>query len=157
MTFEMAARSMMVVSPQNFAVFGNVTKSDFLSANCGIGSAKLLHSIAGMRQTHIDTLLIAKGNCGTPSYVEGAIHYHGTPVLMADYALFARDMGVKIIGGCCETSPDHFAAMAQALSKTLVWPFDVAAMQQALDQPWADIPENLGDADRRKSRLSHRK
>ena len=76
---------------------------------------------------------------------------------MADYALFAFDMGVRIIGGRCGTSPDHVAAMAQALAKTLVWPFDVAAMQQALDQSWADIPENLGDAGRRKSRLSHRK
>ena len=89
--------------------------------------------------------------------VEGAIHYHGTPALMADYALFARDMGVRIIGGCCGTSPDHVAAMAQALAKTPVQPSDAAAMQQALGQPWAGIPENLGDAGRRKSRRSRRK
>ena len=130
---------MLGVSPQDFAVFGNANKADFLAANCGIGSAKLLHSIVGMGQAHIDTPLIVKGNCGTPSYVEGAIHYHITPALMADYALFACDMGVRIIGGCCGTSPDHVAAMAPALAKTLVWPFDAAAMQQALDQPWAEI------------------
>ncbi len=115
MTFDTAARSMMGVSPQNFAVFGNTNKADFLGANCGIGFAKLLHSIAGMGQSHIDTPLIAKGNCGTSSYVEGAIHYHGTPALMADYALFARDMSARIIVGCCGKSPDHVAAMAQAL------------------------------------------
>ena len=157
MTFDTAARSMMGVLPQDFAVFGNANKADFLGANCGIGPAELLHSIAGMGQARIDTPLIAKGNCGIPSYVEGAIHYHGTPALMADYALFARDMGVRIIGGCCGTSPDHVAAMAQALTKTPVRPFDAAAMQHALGQPWADIPENLGDVGRRKSRRSRRK
>ena len=77
------------------------------------------------------------------------------PPLMADSTLFARDMGVRIIGGSCGTSPDHVAAMAEALAKTPVRPFDAAAMQQALGQPWADIPENPGDAGRRKSRLSH--
>ena len=97
----------MGVLPQDFTVFGNANNADFLGENCGIGPEELLHSIAGMRQAHIDTPLIAKGNCGIPSYVKGAIHYHGTPASMAYYALFACDMGVRIIGGCCGTSPDH--------------------------------------------------
>ena len=67
MTFDTAARSMMGVSQQDFAVFGNANKADFLGANCAIGSAELLHSIAGMGQAHIDNPLIAKGNCGAPS------------------------------------------------------------------------------------------
>lgn len=157
MTFDTAARSMMGVLPQDFAVFGAANKADFLGANCGIGPAELLHSISGMAQADIDTPLIAKGNCGIPSYVDGAIHYHGTPALMADYALFARDMGVRIIGGCCGTSHDHVAAMSQALAQTPVRPFDEAAMQRALGQPWANIPENPGAEGRRKSRRSRRK
>ena len=36
---------------------------------------------------------------------------------MADYAILARDL-VKIIGGCCGTSPEHVRAMAQALNRT---------------------------------------
>ena len=67
--------------------------------------------------------------------MEGAIHYHSMPPLMADYTLFARDMGVRIIGGFCGTSPDHVAVMAQALAKTPVRLFEAAAMQQALGQP----------------------
>ena len=74
MTFDTAARSMMGVLPQDFAVFGEANKADFLGANCGIGRAELLHSISGMAQAHIDTALIAKGNCGIPSYVGGSIH-----------------------------------------------------------------------------------
>jgi len=37
---------------------------------------------------------------------------------MADYAVLARDLGVKIIGGCCGTSLDHVRAMAQVLNQT---------------------------------------
>jgi 5-methyltetrahydrofolate--homocysteine methyltransferase len=35
--------------------------------------------------------------------------------LMAEYAVLARDAGVRIIGGCCGTMPDHLRAMREAL------------------------------------------
>ncbi len=132
MTFDTAARSMMGVLPRDFTVFGNANNADFHGENSGIGPAELLQSIAGMGQANIDTPLIAKGNCGIPSYVEGAIHCHSMPPLMADYTLFAHDMGVRIIGGSCGTSPDHVSAIAQALAKTSVRPFDAVAMQRQL-------------------------
>jgi 5-methyltetrahydrofolate--homocysteine methyltransferase len=34
---------------------------------------------------------------------------------MADYARLALDAGVRIIGGCCGTSPEHIRAMRDAL------------------------------------------
>jgi 5-methyltetrahydrofolate--homocysteine methyltransferase len=34
---------------------------------------------------------------------------------MADYAVLARDAGVRIIGGCCGTMPEHLSAMREAL------------------------------------------
>ena len=89
-----------------------------------------------------DVPVVAKGNCGIPAYVEGAIHYHGTPELMADYALFARDMGAKIIGGCCGTSPAHVAAMTAALAATPKRLFDEAAMTAALGTAWAGVNIN---------------
>ena len=60
-------------------------------------------------------LIIAKSNCGIPTYDNSQIRYKGTPELMADYAVLARDLGVKIIGGCCGTTPIHIKAMAQAV------------------------------------------
>ena len=74
MTVDTAARSIVGVLPQDFAVFGTADKADFLGANCCIGSAELLHSISGMAQAHVDTPLIAGGNCGISSYMGGAIH-----------------------------------------------------------------------------------
>ena len=60
-------------------------------------------------------LIIAKSNCGIPTYDNSQIRYKGTPELMADYAVLARDLGVKIIGGCFGTTPIHIKAMAQAV------------------------------------------
>jgi methionine synthase I (cobalamin-dependent) len=59
--------------------------------------------------------LVAKGNCGVPKFVDGAIRYDGTPELMAVYARLALDAGARIIGGCCGTTPEHLRAMRNAL------------------------------------------
>ena len=59
--------------------------------------------------------LIAKGNAGIPKYVDGHIHYDGTPELMGQYAAMARDAGATIIGGCCGTMPAHLRKMREAL------------------------------------------
>jgi hypothetical protein len=60
-------------------------------------------------------VLVAKGNCGVPKFVDGAIRYDGTPELMAVYACMALDAGARIVGGCCGTTPEHLRAMRHAL------------------------------------------
>ena len=47
MTFDTASRSMMGVTPADFASFAAAQDADFLGANCGIGPAELLHSVQG--------------------------------------------------------------------------------------------------------------
>ncbi len=144
MTFDTASRSMMGVTPADFASFAAAQGADFIGANCGIGPAELLHSVQGILTQANDVPVIAKGNCGIPAYIDGAIHYHGTPDLMAKYALFARDAGAKIIGGCCGTSPAHVAAMVTALNGTAKRPFDPAAMNAALGIAWDGVDTSCG-------------
>ena len=84
-------------------------------ANCGVGASDLLRTVLGFQAAGPDVPMIAKGNAGIPKYVDGHIHYDGTPDLMADYACLARDSGATIIGGCCGTTPDHLRAMRNAL------------------------------------------
>jgi len=59
---------------------------------------------------------------------------------LAEYACFARDAGLSIIGGCCGTTPDHVAAMASALRSTPTRTFDNEAALAALGMPWKDVP-----------------
>ena len=154
MTFDTAARTMMGVLPADFARQSADFGASLVGANCGIGPAELLHSVRGMLPA-TDMPLIAKGNCGIPSYVEGEIHYHGTPELMGHYACFARDAGIRVIGGCCGTTPAHVEAMAAALKATPARAFDEAAADAALGTPWKDLPtppDEAGDRGARQAR-----
>ncbi len=156
MTFDTATRSMMGVSPGDFAKYAVARGANFIGANCGIGPSELLHSIRGILAENVNLPLVAKGNCGIPAYVDGSIHYHGTPKLMAEYALFARDIGAKIIGGCCGTSPAHVAAMVSALNTTPVRDLDEAAMVAALGKAWAGVKINNAKGNSRHNRRGRR-
>ena len=106
-----------------------------------MGPAELMDSTQGLIAAGIEIPVVAKGNCGIPQYVDGAIHFHGSPELMAQYALYARDAGATIIGGCCGTTPEHIAAMVSALESTPRRTLDTEAMTAALGTPWAALAE----------------
>ncbi len=117
MSFDTAGRTMMGIT--SAAMAGMVEKMPHppiaFGANCGVGASDLMRTVLGFEMTGTSRPIIAKGNAGIPKYHEGHIHYDGTPALMAEYAVLARDAGVRIIGGCCGTMPEHLAAMRQAL------------------------------------------
>ena len=140
MTFDTAGRTMMGVKPNTFSEFATSLGLDAFGANCGIGPSELLDSVRKFENKVENPIVIAKGNCGIPDYVDGKIHYHGTPELMADYAILARDLGVKIIGGCCGTSPEHIRAMAQALKQTTPGrPATIGDIEAKLGKAWKDL------------------
>lgn len=85
--------------------------------NCGTGASELMAALLNMTEAvEPGDVLVAKSNCGIPEYVDGQIRYSGTPELMADYARLCLDAGVRVIGGCCGTTPEHVAAMHAALT-----------------------------------------
>ena len=117
MSFDTNGRTMMGITPKAFgALAGSLeTQPVAIGANCGVGASELIATVLGITAARPDAHVVAKGNCGVPQYVDGHIHYSGTPELMADYARIALDAGAKIIGGCCGTSFAHLAAMRQSL------------------------------------------
>lgn len=117
MSFDTNGRTMMGMTPKAFGALtaGLSTQPVAIGANCGVGASELIATVLGIAAARPDAAIVAKGNCGIPQYVEGHIHYTGTPELMADYARIALDAGAKIIGGCCGTSPEHLAAMRKSL------------------------------------------
>ncbi len=120
MSFDTAGRTMMGVTSTSLAGFMESLPHAPVAygANCGVGASDLLRTMLGLSDAANGSALIAKGNAGIPKYVDGHIHYDGTPDLMADYAVLARDSGAKIIGGCCGTMPEHLSAMRKALEET---------------------------------------
>ncbi len=117
MSFDTAGRTMMGVTSADFVkLVGKLAHPPVaFGANCGTGASDLMRTILGFTALGPELPVIAKGNAGIPKYVDGAIRYDGTPALMADYAVLARDAGARIIGGCCGTMPEHLRAMRAAL------------------------------------------
>jgi 5-methyltetrahydrofolate--homocysteine methyltransferase len=117
MSFDTNGRTMMGITPKSFGEMARTlnVQPTAIGANCGIGASELVATILGITAARPDAIVVAKGNCGIPRYVDGHIHYDGTPELMADYARIVMDAGARIIGGCCGTSPEHLAAMHRAL------------------------------------------
>lgn len=118
MSFDTNGRTMMGLAPEAFArsAVALAPRPAAIGANCGTGAAELVVAVLVITEAAPDAVVVAKGNCGIPRYVDGAIHYTGTPEVMADYAGLALDAGARIIGGCCGTSPAHLAAMHAALT-----------------------------------------
>jgi methionine synthase I (cobalamin-dependent) len=118
LSFDTNGRTMMGLSPSDFAQLEKALHPRLAACgtNCGVGASEVVACIRNLAQAAgPDVVLVAKGNCGIPQYVDGAICYNGTPALMAVYARMARDAGARIIGGCCGTSPAHLRAMRDAL------------------------------------------
>ena len=117
MSFDTAGRTMMGVTSADMAAM--VEKLDHppiaFGANCGVGASDLLRTVLGFSTQGTERPIIAKGNAGVPKFVDGHIHYDGTPDLMAEYAVLARDCGARIIGGCCGTTTEHLGKMRAAL------------------------------------------
>ncbi|MEM6421769.1 MAG: betaine--homocysteine S-methyltransferase [Pseudomonadota bacterium] len=117
LSFDTAGRTMMGITSQRFAALVEdlPARPVAVGANCGVGASDLLRTVLGLTAAAPAIPVIAKGNAGIPKFVDGHIHYDGTPDLMADYARLARDAGARLIGGCCGTGSEHLQAMRQAL------------------------------------------
>lgn len=143
MSFDTAGRTMMGMTSEAMAEMVETLPNPPLAfgANCGTGASDLLRTVLGFAATGTQRAIIAKGNAGIPKYVDGHIHYDGTPELMARYAILARNAGARVIGGCCGTMPEHLRAMREALETT------PKAAAPTLDEIVADIGPFSSDSD----------
>lgn len=114
-SFDTAGRTMMGLQPGDIAShLADLSPQPLaIGANCGVGASDTLASLLAMVGGRHP--VISKANCGVPQFVGTEIVYSGTPDLMAAYARLAIDEGVRIIGGCCGTTPGHLAAMRAAV------------------------------------------
>ncbi|MES2906390.1 MAG: methionine synthase [Pseudomonadota bacterium] len=80
--------------------------------NCALGAKELRPHLQELSRA-ADTLICAYPNAGLPNEFGG---YDETPEQTAAFiAEFAKSGLVNIVGGCCGTTPDHIAAIAQAV------------------------------------------
>lgn len=115
MTFDTRGFTMMGTSPVQ--ALDAMMDMDLIAygGNCGNGPEEIKGVIKAMHEHAPDALLVAKSNAGLPRVKGGDIIYDGTPEVMADYALRIYELGARVIGACCGSTPAHIAAMGQAL------------------------------------------
>jgi methionine synthase I (cobalamin-dependent)/5,10-methylenetetrahydrofolate reductase len=79
---------------------------DVIGLNCSVGPKATLETIERMMQ-YSSKPMSAMPNAGLPMRIEGRNIYLCSPEYMAQYARRLLWAGVKIIGGCCGTTPEH--------------------------------------------------
>src|SRR5574337_764392 len=88
--------------------------ADVVGCNCSVGPVAMLEALERVRQA-TSLPLSAQPNAGMPRDVEGRNLYLCSPEYLASYARKFAAAGIRLVGGCCGTTPEHIRAMKLAL------------------------------------------
>ncbi|KQL50116.1 homocysteine methyltransferase [Brevibacillus choshinensis] len=88
--------------------------ADIIGLNCRLGPAEILRSFENALVPE-GALLSAFPNAGRLGLTDGEYAFKSTPDYFAMSALRLREQGIRLLGGCCGTTPAHVKAMADAL------------------------------------------
>jgi len=121
LTFDDNGRSVLGTPPESAAITLAAAGADIVGSNCGLGVDGIYEILCRMR-TVTGLPMISQANAGLPQLVGDRTIFPGTPEEMTAYHQRMIDLGVRVIGGCCGTTPAHIRAMKQAL--------------QSVQQPW---------------------
>ena len=102
------------VAPEKFVPELEAQGASIVGLNCSVGPAAMLETIERMAQV-ATTRLSAQPNAGSPREVEGRNIYLCSPEYMASYARRFINNGVRLVGGCCGTTPDHIRQIKSAV------------------------------------------
>ena len=111
-----------------------------IGANCTLGPQSLLPILQELSNTQ-DISISGMPNAGFPKREGDRIVYpKSSPQYFAEFAREAAGLGVRILGGCCGTTPAHIHAMAEAVKSLRPAKHHAAAMVVAA-QPAAPVQE----------------
>jgi 5-methyltetrahydrofolate--homocysteine methyltransferase len=115
MTFDDGGRTVLGTPPEAAAVTLDALGVDVIGSNCGLGIDGIYTILEKMRSV-TSLPLIAQANAGLPVLKDGQTIFPGTPGEMTAYHERLLALGVRVIGGCCGTTPEHIRAMRDALA-----------------------------------------
>ncbi|MEO6512385.1 MAG: homocysteine S-methyltransferase family protein [Nocardioides sp.] len=118
LSFDTNLRSMMGVRPADAVTALAAAGVTAVGANCGRGPEEMLQIAEQLTQARDGGLLVvAQSNAGLPVLVGDRFEYDASPAELADHARALRGLGVDLIGACCGSTPEHIAAMSEALTQ----------------------------------------
>jgi homocysteine S-methyltransferase len=119
MTIEDDGNSLDGTPPEQFAPEMERRGADVIGVNCSIGPAHMLETVERMAAV-TRARLSAQPNAGRPRDIEGRNIYLSSPEYMASYARRFAQHGVRLVGGCCGTTPEHIRQMKTAIKQVNV-------------------------------------
>jgi methionine synthase I (cobalamin-dependent)/5,10-methylenetetrahydrofolate reductase len=118
LTFDEDAQTLAGVSAREAVERLSVLGVAAIGANCGLGPQAALAALAEMSGNSNGVALSAQPNVGLPSRSGGRLIYpNATPDYFAEFAAQARNLGARIVGGCCGTTPSQVAAIRAAVEE----------------------------------------
>jgi homocysteine S-methyltransferase len=98
-------------------ITGKLLRSEatVIGLNCTVGPKPMLDFVEHMIQVS-DKPICIMPNAGRPQYTDGRMIYLSTPEYFSVYTKRFIDKGVRMLGGCCGTTPEHISKMANALA-----------------------------------------
>ncbi|MEH7481469.1 bifunctional homocysteine S-methyltransferase/methylenetetrahydrofolate reductase [Neobacillus drentensis] len=92
--------------------------ADVVGLNCRLGPH---HMLLALEQIELPkhAYLSAYPNASLPTYTDGKFHYEGDPDYFRNSAKAFRNQGVRLLGGCCGTTPEHIKAYASELKNSV--------------------------------------
>src|SRR5437763_4966546 len=114
MTTEEDGNTLDGTPPEKFAPELERRGATLIGVNCSVGPAPMLETIERMASV-TKLRLAAQPNAGKPRDVEGRNIYLCSPEYMASYARRFIRHNVRIVGGCCGTTPEHIRQIKMAV------------------------------------------
>src|SRR3954470_1755424 len=119
MTIEDDGNSLDGTPPEQFAPEMERRGADVIGVNCSIGPAHMLETVERIAAV-TRARLSAQPNAGRPRDIEGRNIYLSSPEYLASYARRFAQQGVRLVGGCCGTTPEHIRQMKAAIKQVNV-------------------------------------
>ncbi len=111
MTFDETMRTVLGTPPESFAIMAEAAGADVIGANCSLGIEGIHKAVLAMSK--VSSLpIIAQPNAGIPELRDNKTVFPASHEDMAAYVPRLVEAGVRVLGGCCGTSPDHIKMMA---------------------------------------------
>lgn len=114
MTFEENQRTFTGTDVECMATLLQSLGADAIGVNCSLGADEL-YPIVKKLSEYTSLPLIVKANAGLPDPVTNK--FNVTPEQFAESNYRIADLGVKIFGGCCGTTPEHIKALIEKVNQ----------------------------------------
>lgn len=128
MSFGVDGRTVTGTDPTTAATILDAMGADVIGANCSLGPAQLLPIAQKLAQATSRPISI-QSNAGMPSLINKQTVFPMSPEEMGSWASKLAMAGVRYIGGCCGTTPQHIEAMQQAVTNIKL--SDLPAIKQS--------------------------